>query len=74
MLQEPDRMMCLHTTLTPSSPPWLQDGHTPISFAQLRDWESCRQWKGFEVGQLFSGSWSKQRTGMKGLRMALNAP
>lgn len=26
------------------------DGHTPITFAQLRDWESCRSWEGFQVG------------------------
>ena len=27
-----------------------QDGHTPISFAQLRDWEACHTWQGFQVG------------------------
>ena len=26
------------------------DGHTPVTLAQLRDWEACRAWKGgFEV-------------------------
>lgn len=27
-----------------------QDGHTPVSFAQLRDWETCHTWDGFKVG------------------------
>lgn len=32
-----------------------QDGHTPISFSQLRDWEACRQWKGFEASPYIAG-------------------
>ena len=27
------------------------DGHTPITLAQLRSWEDCPNWKGFEVGR-----------------------
>ena len=26
-----------------------QDGHTPITFAQLRGWEACHSWEGFKV-------------------------
>src|SRR5689334_5701516 len=25
------------------------DGHSTVSFAQLRDWEQCASWKGFQV-------------------------
>lgn len=32
-----------------------QDGHTPVSFAQLRDWEACHTWEGFQVGRAGSG-------------------
>lgn len=32
------------------------DGHTPVTLAQLRDWENCRQWKGgFEVRRMHAG-------------------
>lgn len=31
------------------------DGHTPVSFAQLRDWEACPTWEGFKVGRACSG-------------------
>ncbi|KAL4420219.1 hypothetical protein ABPG77_011043 [Micractinium sp. CCAP 211/92] len=32
-----------------------QDGHTPVSFAQLRDWESCHTWEGFQASNYTAG-------------------
>ena len=32
------------------------DGHTPISFDQLRNWESCASWRGFRASSFTAGS------------------
>ena len=46
-----------------------QDGHTPISFAQLRDWEACHTWQGFQVG---GGRRSRGRRLCRGLGSELS--
>jgi P-type Ca2+ transporter type 2C len=33
-----------------------QDGHTPVTLHQLRTWESCPTWKGFEAANYTAGA------------------
>ena len=33
-----------------------QDGHTAISFDQLRNWESCPEWRGFKASPFTAGA------------------
>jgi len=28
------------------------DGHTPVTYSQLSNWEECHTWKGFQVTSL----------------------
>lgn len=47
------------------------DGHTPLTMAQLRSWESCPTWEGFKVGVGAGGRMVRGRAGRRLRRAGL---